>query len=52
MRTYYHKIKEVIKPPEKRDRRPIAIDEKNGDWNIQVFVWSAIGVETKECLTI
>ncbi|MBW9222720.1 hypothetical protein KKP97_06725 [Methanothermococcus sp. SCGC AD-155-C09] len=31
VRTYYHKMKEVIKPPEKRNRGLIAIDETNGD---------------------
>jgi len=53
VRTYYHKIKEVIKSPEKRNRRLIAVDEtKMKIENTQVFVWSTIDVDTKECLAI
>ena len=53
VRTYYHRLKEVIKPPEKRGRRLIAIDEtKMKLENTQIFVWSAIDVDTRECLAI
>ncbi len=53
VRIYYHRIKKVIKPPERKKRRLIAIDEtKLKSENKQIFVWSAIDVDTKECLAI
>ncbi|AEF96081.1 IS6 family transposase [Methanotorris igneus] len=53
VRTYYHTIKEVLNEPERKTRNLIAIDEtklKVGDKTI--YVWSAIDVETKECLGV
>ena len=42
VRICYHRIKEVIKPPEKKSRKLIAIDEtKLKLENKQIFVWSA-----------
>ena len=53
VRIYYHRIKRVLKPPEKKKRRLIAVDEtKLKLENEQIFVWSAIDVDTKECLFI
>ena len=53
VRIYYHKIKEVLNEPERKERNLIAIDEtklKVGDKYI--YAWSAIDVETKECLGV
>ncbi|MBE8538930.1 DDE-type integrase/transposase/recombinase [Geoglobus acetivorans] len=53
IRIYYHRIKRILKPPEKKKRRLIAIDEtKMKLENKQIFVWSAIDVDTKEYLFI
>ena len=53
VRIYYHRIKRVLKPPEKKERRLIAVDEtKLKLEDEQIFVWSAIDVDTKECLFI
>jgi len=53
VRIYYHRIKKVIKQPEKKKRRLIAIDEtKLKLGNRQIFIWSAVDVDTKECLLI
>ncbi len=53
IRTYYHRIKRILKPPEKKERRLIAIDEtKLKLENRHIFVWSAIDVDTKECLAV
>jgi transposase-like protein len=52
VRTYYHRPKTVLKSPEKKHRRLIAIDETVMKLeNTQIFVWAAINVDTKECLT-
>ena len=49
----YYRIKRVLKPPEKKERRLIAVDEtKLKLEDEQIFVWSAIDVDTKECLFI
>ncbi len=51
VRIYYHRIKKVLKQPRKR-RRLIAIDEtKIKLENTQIFVWTAIDVDSKECCT-
>ncbi|AIJ05569.1 transposase, IS240 [Methanocaldococcus bathoardescens] len=53
VRTYYHKVKEVLNEPKKGIRNLIAIDEtklKVGDKTI--YVWSTIDVESKECLGV
>ena len=43
----------MLKPPEKKERRLIAVDEtKLKLEDEQIFVWSAIDVDTKECLFI
>jgi len=42
-RAYYHKIKEVLKQPNKTI---IKLEDK------QVFAWIAIDVDTKECLAV
>ncbi len=53
IRTYYHRIKRILKPPEKKKRRLIAIDEtKLKLENRYIFVWSAIDTDTKECLAV
>ncbi len=53
VRIYYHKIKEVLNEPERRIRNLIAIDEtKLKVGNETIFVWSAIDVESKECLGV
>ena len=53
VRIYYHKLKEVLKQPKKKKRRLIAIDEtKLKLEDKQIFVWSAVDVDTDECLAI
>ncbi len=53
VRIYYHRIKRVLKSPEKKERRLIAVDETKLKLEYeQIFVWSAIDVDTKECLFI
>jgi transposase-like protein len=53
VRIYYHRLKKVLKQPRKRERRLIAVDEtKLKLENTQVFVWTAIDVDTDECLAI
>ena len=53
IRIYYHRIKKILKPPRKKKRRLIAIDEtKIKLENKQIFIWSAVDVDTKECLLI
>ena len=51
-RIYYHRIKKVVKHPERKKRRLIAIDEAKKLENKQIIIWSAIDVDTKECLSI
>ncbi|WP_290899703.1 hypothetical protein [Ferroglobus sp.] len=49
IRIYYHIIKKVVKHPERKKRRLIAIDEtKLKLENKHIFVWNAIDVDTKE----
>ncbi|XRP96539.1 IS6 family transposase [Methanocaldococcus sp. 16A] len=53
VRTYYHKIKEILNEPERKTRNLIAIDEtKLKIGNETIYVWSAIDVGSKECLGI
>ncbi|WP_423792395.1 IS6 family transposase [Methanocaldococcus indicus] len=53
VRTYYHKVKEVLNEPERKERYAIAIDEtKLKIGNEVIYVWSAIDVESKECLGV
>ena len=53
VRKYYHKLKEILDEPKKKVRSLIAIDEtKLKVGNETIFVWSAIDVETKECLGV
>ena len=53
VRIYYHRLKKVIKLPEKKERKLIAIDEtKLKLENRQIFVWSARDVETGEILFV
>jgi len=53
VRIYYHRVKKVIKPPIRRKRELIAVDEtKIKLENKQIFVWSARDAETGECLFI
>ena len=53
VRIYYHRLKKVLKKPRKKERRLIAIDEtKLKLENNQIFVWTAIDVDTDECLAI
>ena len=53
VRIYYHRLKKVLKQPRKKQRRLIAIDEtKLKLENSQIFVWTAIDVDTDECLAI
>jgi transposase-like protein len=53
VRIYYHRLREVIKQPEKKKRRFVAIDEtKIKLEKKQIFVWAAIDADTRECLAI
>jgi len=53
VRIYYHRLKTVLKPPRKKKRRLIAIDETKLKLEKKlIFVWAAIDVDTKECLAI
>ncbi len=53
VRIYYHRLKTALKPPKKKERRLIAIDEtKIKLENNQIFVWAAIDVDTKECYLV
>ncbi|AEA46217.1 IS6 family transposase [Archaeoglobus veneficus] len=53
VRIYYHRLKTVLKQPEKKKRRLVAIDEtKIKLEKKQIFVWAAIDVDTMECLAI
>ncbi len=53
VRIYYHRLKTVLKPPKKKKRRLIAIDETKIKLERKlIFVWAAIDVDTKECLAI
>lgn len=48
-RDYYHRLKSVIQPPQKKKRRLIAVDEtKLKVEEVQVFVWVAVDVDTRE----
>ena len=53
VRIYYHKLKVLLNEPVKKERWLIAVDETkikvNGKY---AYVWSAIDVDTKECLAI
>ena len=52
-RLYYHKFKKMIKLPEKKERKLIAIDEtKLKLEHKQIFIWSARDVETGEILFV
>ena len=52
VRIYYHKPRVLIQP-KKEKRRLIAVDEtKIRMEKKQIFVWAAIDVDTKECLTM
>ncbi|XRP96896.1 IS6 family transposase [Methanocaldococcus sp. 16A] len=53
VRIYYHKIKKILNEPERKTRNLIAIDEtKLKLGNETIYVWSAIDVDSKECLGI
>jgi len=53
VRIYYHRLKKVLKRPRKKLRRLIAIDEtKLKLENNQIFVWTALDVDSEECLAI
>ncbi|XRO74805.1 IS6 family transposase [Methanocaldococcus sp. 28A] len=53
VRQYYHKIKDILNEPERKTRNLIVIDEtKLKLGNETIYVWSAIDVESKECLGI
>ncbi len=53
VRIYYHRLKTVLRQPKKKKRRLIAIDESKLKLeNKQIFVWSAVDVDTRECLAI
>ncbi|XRO76111.1 DDE-type integrase/transposase/recombinase [Methanocaldococcus sp. 10A] len=53
VRTYYHKLKEILNKPERKTRNLITIDETKLKFgNETIYVWSAIDVESKECLGI
>jgi len=53
VRIYYHRLKKVIDQPTRKKRRLIAIDEtKIKLENKQIFVWAAIDVDSKECLSV
>ena len=51
VRRYYHSLRKVFKEPRKKRRRLIAVDEtvlKVG--KTRIYVWTAIDVDTMECL--
>ena len=49
---YYHKLKKVLKKLRKKSRR-LSIDESKLKLeNNQIFVWTAVDVDTDECLAI
>jgi len=53
VRKYYHSLRKVFKEPRKKRRRLIAVDEtvlKVG--KTRIYVWTAIDVDTMECLGI
>ena len=53
VRLYYHRLKKVIRLPEKKERKLIAIDETRLKLeNRQIFVWSARDVQTGEILFV
>ena len=53
VKIYYHKIKEVLNEPERRERTLITIDETKLKFENQtIFVWAAVDVESKECLGV
>jgi len=53
IRIHYHRIKRILKPPEMKKRRLIAIDEtKLKLEDKQIFVWGAVDVDAGECLLI
>ncbi len=48
-----HRLKAVLKQPEKEKRRLIAVDETKIKLEKKlIFVWAAIDVDTKECLAV
>ena len=53
VRIYYHRLKKVLKQPRKKKRRLIAIDETKLKLERKlIFVWTAVDVDTDECLAI
>ncbi len=53
IRIYHRRIKRILKPPENRKRRLIVIDEtKLKLENKYISIWSAIDVDTKDCLAV
>ena len=51
VRIYYHRLKKVLKKPRKKSRRLIAIDETKIKLKKKlIFVWTAVDVDTDECL--
>ena len=52
VRIYYHRLKKVLKKPRKKERR-LSIDETKLKLEKKlIFVWTAVDVDTKECLAI
>ena len=53
VRTYYHRLKKALKLPRKKSRMLIAIDETKLKLEKKlIFVWTAVDVDTDECLAI
>jgi len=53
IRIYYHRLKTVLKHPKRKKRRLVVVDEmKLKLENKQIFIWSAIDVDTKEYLLV
>ncbi len=50
VRIYYHRLKKVLKQPRKKERRLSAIEAKLKLENNQIFVLTAVDVDTDECL--
>ena len=43
VRIYYHRLRKVLKPPRKKERRSIAVDEtKTRLEKKQILVWAAV----------
>ena len=52
LKIYYHRLKKVLKRPRKKERR-LSIDETKLKLEKKlIFVWTAVDVDTDECLQL